>query len=318
LAVFVRRTEKYLGTRELTSRLAYRNHMTPEQKDVTKSVRCIFSIDVEDWFHILDVPSAPAFSEWSELPSRVEKNFRRLLEIIRAKDVRITCFFLGWVAERFPHLVREAQAQGHEIASHGYRHELVYRVTPEQFLEDVSKAKKILEDVSGSAVWGYRSPGFSVIKDTPWFFEKLMEAGYRYDSSVFPGPRGHGGIKTKQYAPYLLRDGSNGLIEFPITVAGVLGRPVCFFGGGYLRLFPYWVVKRMAGKVIEEGRPVVFYVHPREIDAAHPRLSMNLARRFKSYVNLSTMEGKIRRLLSEFSFITFQSAVAENYFCLKD
>jgi polysaccharide deacetylase family protein (PEP-CTERM system associated) len=292
--------------------------MTQYQEVPRKNPRCIFSIDVEDWFHILDLPSTPAISEWGQLPSRVEKNFLQLLDIIGERNVQTTCFFLGWVGERFPHLVREARARGHEIASHGYSHELVYRMTPVQFLHDASKAKRILEDVSGSAVSGYRSSGFSVTKDTPWFFDTLMEAGYRYDSSVFPAPRGHGGIATKQYAPYRVSDDRNGLVEFPVTVAGVFGRPVCFFGGGYLRLFPYFVVKRMARKVIQEGRPVVFYVHPREIDPAHPRLPMNLARKFKSYVNLSTTEGKIRRLLSEFSFITFEDAMAENYGCVRN
>jgi polysaccharide deacetylase family protein (PEP-CTERM system associated) len=285
--------------------------MSGHQETRQESPRCIFSIDVEDWFHILDLPSTPPLSEWSRLPSLVEKNFLHLLEIISERNVRITCFFLGWVAERFPHLVREAKARGHEIASHGYSHELVYRMTPREFLDDASKAKNILEDVSGSPVVGYRSSGFSVTKETPWFFEKLTEAGYHYDSSVFPAPRGHGGIATKQYAPYRVSDDSNGLIEFPLTVAGVFGHPVCFFGGGYLRLFPYFLVRRMARKVIEEGRPVVFYVHPREIDPSHPRLSMNLARKFKSYINLSTTENKIRRLLSEFSFITFQDAMVE-------
>jgi polysaccharide deacetylase family protein (PEP-CTERM system associated) len=276
---------------------------------------CIFSVDVEDWFHILDLPSTPPLAEWSLLPSRVEKNFLHLLDIISEKNVRVTCFFLGWVGEKFPHLVREAKSRGHEIASHGYSHELVYRMSPGQFLDDASKAKKILEDVSGSPVLGYRSSGFSVTKETPWFFEKLTEAGYHYDSSVFPAPRGHGGMATRQFGPYRVSDDSNGLIEFPVTVAGVFGTPICFFGGGYLRLFPYFLVRRMTRRVIQEGRPVVFYVHPREIDPSHPRLSMSLARRFKSYVNLSTTEDKIRRLLSEFTFITFQDAMAENYAC---
>jgi polysaccharide deacetylase family protein (PEP-CTERM system associated) len=285
--------------------------MRQYQATLQENPRCIFSIDVEDWFHILDLPSTPPLSEWGLLPSRVEKNFFHLLEIISEADVRITCFFLGWVAEKFPHLVREAQARGHEIASHGYSHQLVYRMTPGQFLDDALKAKKILEDVSGSEVTGYRSSGFSVTKDTPWFFETLAAAGYRYDSSVFPAVRGHGGIATKQYAPYRVSDGPNGLIEFPISVARVFGRPVCFFGGGYLRLFPYLLVKRMTQRVIHEGRPVVFYVHPREIDPSHPRLPMRLLRRFKSYVNLTTTETKIRRLLSEFSFTTFEDAVGE-------
>jgi polysaccharide deacetylase family protein (PEP-CTERM system associated) len=285
--------------------------MAQYQETLQENPRCIFSIDVEDWFHILDLPSTPPLSEWSQLPSRVEKNFLHLLEIISETDVRITCFFLAWVAERFPYLVREAKARGHEIASHGYSHELVYRMTPGQFVADASKSKRILEDVSGSPVLGYRSSGFSVTTETPWFFEKLTEAGYDYDSSVFPAPRGHGGIATKQYAPYRVSDDRNGLIEFPLTVAGVFGQPVCFFGGGYLRLFPYFLVKRMTRKVIQEGRPVVFYVHPREIDPSHPRLSMNLVRRFKSYVNLTTTETKIRRLLSEFSFTTFAEAMSE-------
>ena len=235
----------------------------------------------------------------------------------RRKECSGYLFFSGWVAERFPHLVREAKARGHEIASHGYSHGLVYRMTPKKFLDDASKTKRILEDVSGSPVLGYRSAGFSVTKETPWFFEKLVEAGYRYDSSVFPAPRGHGGMATSRCAPYRVSDYPDGLIEFPITVTGVFGRPVCFFGGGYLRLFPYFLVRRMTRKVIREGRPVVFYVHPREIDPSHPRLSMNLARKFRSYVNLSTTEGKIRRLLSEFSFITFQDALTENEGCLR-
>ena len=163
----------------------------------------------------------------------------------------MTCFFLGWVAKISPPGPRGKVARGHEIASHGYSHELVYQLTPGQFLDDASKAKRILEDVSGSPVLGYRSSGFSVTKETPWFFEKLTEAGYRYDSSVFPAPRGHGGIATRQYAPYRVGDDCDGLIEFPITVAGVFGQPVCFFGGGYLRLFPYFLVRRMTRKVIQ-------------------------------------------------------------------
>ena len=152
----------------------------------------IFSVDVEDWFHILDVPSAPAISEWSALPSRVEKNFFRLLEIFSDHDVRVTCFFLAWIGERFPHLVREAAGRGHEIASHGYAHRLVYEQGREEFYDDVLHARLLLEDIAGTAVTGYRAPGFSTTEQTPWFFDALAEAGYQYDSSVFPAARGPG------------------------------------------------------------------------------------------------------------------------------
>lgn len=275
-------------------------------------MKCIFSVDVEDWFHILDIPGAPAMSEWGTMPSRVEGNFMRLLQILDEHQARATCFVLGWIAERFPGIVKEAAARGHEIASHGYSHRLAYEMTRAEFREDAAKAKALLEDLVGQAVIGYRSAGFSVTEKTPWFFDALMETGHRYDSSVFPAPRGHGGMKTARVAPHVVDLESGRIIEFPITVKSVLGKPVCFFGGGYLRLFPYCVIRKMARSVLKEGRPVVFYVHPRDIDPDQPRLAMGLKRRFKSYVNLSTTAPKINRILDDFDVGTFAEFIALN------
>lgn len=274
-------------------------------------MKCVFSVDVEDWFHILDLPATPDLAEWDGLPSRVERNFRRLLDVFEQKGVRVTCFFLAWVAEKFPALVKEAVRQGHEIASHGYAHRLVYQLTPEAFYQDAVRSKKILEDVSGRPVWGYRSAGFSVTDDTDWFFDKLIEAGYVYDSSVFPAVRGHGGMANGQRSPFWIERPSGDLFEFPVSVAEVMGKSMCFFGGGYLRLFPYPVVRKMARSVLSEGRPVIFYVHPREIDPDHPRLAMNWKRRFKSYVNLQSTMPKIERLLNEFEVTSFEQLIHE-------
>ncbi len=268
-------------------------------------MNCIFSVDVEDWFHILDSPAAPDISDWDSLPSRVEANFFKLLDIFEENGVSTTCFFLGWVAQKRPLLVKEASARGHEIASHGYSHMLAYTMNPDEFLRDAKHSKDILEDTLGHEIQGYRAAGFSVTDRTPWFFDKLLEAGYRYDSSVFPGPRGHGGLNSHLLAPFRVSADSRSLVEFPISVRRVLGKPVCFFGGGYLRFFPYCVIERSTLRVLNEGRPVNFYVHPREIDPHHPRLRMNLARMFLCYVNLGTTESKIRRLLSRFKFTTF-------------
>ncbi len=273
--------------------------------------KSIFSVDVEDWFHILDVPSAPAPNEWAALPSRVEKNFVRLLDIFSETKVQVTCFFLGWIGERFPHLVKEAATRGHEVASHGYEHRLVFTQNRSQFYDDVRRARMLLEDVSGSPVVGYRAPGFSTTEETPWFFDALTEAGYEYDSSVFPASRGHGGMPEGRRDPH--RIGEDGaLLEFPITVADLLGKRMCFFGGGYLRIFPYRLIHRMAHQVLRDGRPIVFYIHPREIDPAHPRLPMSRKRRFKSYVNLETTETKVRNILRDFPVTTFK-ALASKY-----
>jgi polysaccharide deacetylase family protein (PEP-CTERM system associated) len=278
---------------------------------------CIFSVDVEDWFHILDLPSAPAPAQWDSLPSCIEQNFTRLLDLFSETDVQVTCFFLGWVARRFSHLVKEADKRGHEIASHGCSHGLIYKMTRREFFEDAIESRKILEDIVGRRVVGYRSAGFSVVEETPWFFDTLIEAGYRYDSSVFPAKRSHGGLKTHQLAPFFVGP-SGSLIEFPITVARILGVPICFFGGGYLRLFPLSWIEAMTSRVLAERRPVVFYIHPREIDPSHPRLPMSLGRRFKSYVNLKTTEGKIRGLLRRFPMTTFRSFIANDLNLLAD
>jgi polysaccharide deacetylase family protein (PEP-CTERM system associated) len=265
----------------------------------------IFSVDVEDWFHILDVASAPRLEAWDALPSRVERNFFRLLDLFSEHRARVTCFFLGWVGERFPHLVREAVSRGHEVASHGYAHRLVYEMTRKEFTDDASRSRRLLEDVAGRPVAGYRSAGFSVTAETQWFFEALVEAGYHYDSSVFPASRGHGGLRDARREPHRLMLGNGSLYEFPITVADLAGKPMCFFGGGYLRLFPYPLIRSMARQVLAEGRPVLYYIHPREIDPDHPRLPMSLPRRFKSYVNLKSTEDKVTRILQEFPLTTF-------------
>lgn len=275
-------------------------------------MRSVVTVDVEDWFHILDVPGAPAAGDWERLPSRVEHNFSRLLDLLSEGRAQATCFFLGWVAERHPHLVREAAGRGHEIASHGYLHRLVYRQGREGFREDAARSRKVLEDITGKAVRGYRSAGFSLTAEVPWFFDELVGAGYCYDSSLFPALRGHGGIAGSNPAPHWVRCENGEILEFPITVARVLGRPMCFFGGGYLRLFPYALVRAMGRRVLREGRPVVFYVHPREIDPGHPRMAMNPLRRFKSYVNLGTTEGKISAILRDFEVTSFERLMADN------
>jgi len=285
---------------------------THDQANSNGAARCVFSVDVEDWFHILDVPSAPAISAWDALPSRVEANFHRLLDLFSAKRVQVTCFFLGWVAAKFPHLVREAASRGHEIASHGYSHRLLYQMTAKEFREDALRSRLLLEDIGGDRVLGYRSAGFSLTSATPWFFSELAAAGYTYDSSVFPATRGHGGLPHAPRLPYAVGNNGSRIIEFPMTVTELGAREFCFFGGGYLRFFPYWLVRRMAHRVLKSGSPVVFYIHPREIDPAHPRLPMSLPRRFKSYVNLHQTEAKLHRILDDFPVGTFQQLLVSH------
>jgi polysaccharide deacetylase family protein (PEP-CTERM system associated) len=265
------------------------------------SGQCVFSVDVEDWFHILDVPAVPEMASWSGLPSRIEANFLRLLDVFSDRGRRVTCFFVGWIAEHFPHLVREAVARGHEIASHGYAHRLAYSMTRSEFRADALRSRLLLEDISGTRVMGYRAPGFSSTA-IPWFFAELSACGYVYDSSVFPARHGHGGNPNSPLRPHFVP--GEALIEIPASVAELGPVRMCFFGGGYLRLFPYRVIRHMARRVMASGAPLIFYVHPREIDAQHPRIPMPRWRSFKCYVNLHTAENKIRQIVRDFPVTT--------------
>jgi polysaccharide deacetylase family protein (PEP-CTERM system associated) len=265
----------------------------------------VFSVDVEDWFHILDVPSAPKLDRWNELESRVEKSTHTLLDLFDRKNVKSTLFVLGWVAERFPELVKECARRGHEIASHGYAHELVFEIGQKRFEEDIKRGKGVLEGIAGQEVLGYRAPGFSLTADTPWFYESLVKAGFKYDSSLFPADRNHGGIANAEAMPHHVETESGSIMEFPISMASVLGKPMYFFGGGYLRFFPYQLIRSKARQVLRENRPVVYYLHPREVDPEHPKLPMSMKRRFMSYVNISTTIPKMERLFDEFEMKTF-------------
>ena len=270
------------------------------------------------------MPSTPPLAQWPALQSDVERNTRRMLDIFREKQVKCTLFFLAWVAERWPHLVREALADGHEVASHGYAHELVYTITREQFRADIRKAKDIIEQAGGTKVLGYRCPGFSVTQQTPWFFDEVRAAGYVYDSSVFPGSRGHGGLPGAEPVPHTVKTVHGDLVEFPISLAPLPlslrachiersrdARSMYFFGGGYLRFFPYALIRNRVKAVLAEDRPVIFYLHPREIDPAQPRLPMSAKRNFMTYVGLKTTEPKMRRLFDDFRFTTFADELAK-------
>jgi len=272
----------------------------------------IMSVDVEDWFHLLELSSTPAIGDWDNMESRVERNFYHLLDEFDRTDTKATCFFLGWVADRFPKMVIEACQRGHEIASHGYSHQLVYTQSRRQFAEDIQRSKAGLEQISGKRVVGYRAPGFSIVARTTWAFDELIAAGYEYDSSVFPATRGHGGIRNAQLSPHSIESDSGNITEFPLSAAVLLGSRVCCFGGGYLRLSPLSLIRHMSRRVNAAGRPVIYYLHPREIDPGHPRLPMGWRRRFKSYVNLRSTMPKLRAILAEQHLTSFRGWIAES------
>ena len=266
-----------------------------------------FSVDVEEWFHILDTDRSPPRSEWDRQPNHVEANTRRLLDLLDRAEVPGTFFTLGWVAERYPDLVREIARRGHEVASHGHEHKLVYRVGRSAFREDAMRSKSTLEDVIGEEVMGFRAAGFSITKDTPWAFEELASLGYRYDSSVFPARRGHGGLRGAPSAPHrICAGGSELLIEFPVAPLQVGPFAIPFSGGGYLRLYPVPVIRWCLKRLLASGIAANLYIHPREVDPSHPRLPLPPFRRFKTYVNLGRGERKVAALLQSFPKASFR------------
>lgn len=269
------------------------------------------SVDVEDYFHVSVFDGIVPRSAWATMESRVHANTVRLLDMFDEFEVRSTFFVLGWVGERHPDLVAEIAKRGHEIASHGYAHRLVYDQTRAAFRDDVRRAKGLLEDASGRPVVGYRAPSYSITPRSLWAVDVLIEEGYQYDSSIFPIRHDRYGIPVSDRAPYRIERSGGTLIEIPGSTArlGSLNLPVA--GGGYFRILPYWWTRWGISRVNRlEHRPVVFYLHPWEIDPDQPRLKAGRLGRFRHYRNLAETETRLRDLLTDFRFDTMQTIVS--------
>jgi polysaccharide deacetylase family protein (PEP-CTERM system associated) len=273
--------------------------MTP-----ARSVPAVMSVDVEDWFHVENLKHVIDRDSWDRQSSRVERNVDRLLELMAGQgEVRGTWFILGWVAERWPQVVSRIAEAGHEIASHGYHHDLLDDLSPESFEADVQRSKRLLEDIGGVAVIGYRAPSFSIKE---WALPILQEAGFEYDSSFFP-TAGHDrygrldGVAADQAVAEVLP----GFFEISISSMSFASVAVPWGGGGYFRLLPYSVFRAGARRILRSGRPYVFYIHPWEIDPDQPRpKGLPPVYRFRHYVGLGRCEDRFKSLLADFSWTT--------------
>jgi polysaccharide deacetylase family protein (PEP-CTERM system associated) len=264
------------------------------------------TVDVEDYFHVSAFEKAIDKADWNNLELRVEANTYRLLELFEQKKAKCTFFTLGWVAERCPNLIKAIVNQGHELASHGFAHQRATEMTPEQFLADVSKSKQVLEEISGQPIIGYRAPSFSINDNNTWVYEALVELGFEYSSSTYPIEHDLYGVPNWPRFKYQ-RD--EGIIEIPVPTVRKDGCNTGIGGGGYFRLYPYWLSKRRIDNYLTaEQQPYSFYFHPWEIDPEQPRVAgASIKSRLRHYLNLSRMEGKVVRLLEDYQWDTMKS-----------
>ena len=274
----------------------------------------LLTFDIEEWFHILDLQdNQPKFSDWDAFPPRLEFNVERLLELLSGQTIRATFFILGWIAKKYPSIVNNICSLGHEIASHGYKHDLIYDLTREKFRDDIRRAKGTLEDITGKAVRGYRGPGFSITSQNLWALDIIVEEGFEYDATLYPGSHGHGGIHGLPSEPFVLITPDNyRLVEYPASVCNIGGYQIGFSGGGYFRLFPLFIITRLIKSFNNRGAPVLIYMHPRDLDPETPKLQMPFIRQFKCYVNLSHSYEKLRNILSKHSFLPISEWEAEH------
>lgn len=259
------------------------------------------TIDVEDYFQVAALAPVVPRASWEGRVLRVERNVARILTLLADHGAKATFFTLAWVAERCPGLVREIVAAGHELASHGFGHERAGDQGPQAFFADILRARQVLEQLSGVAVRGYRAPSFSISTATPWAHELIAQAGYRYSSSVYPVKHDHYGIPD---FPRFARQLPEGVGEIPVSTVRVFGRNFPAGGGGFFRLLPYEVSRRMIARLNRfEHRAAVFYLHPWELDPDQPRLpGLPFKSRFRHYLNLSATEARLARLLRDFSW----------------
>jgi polysaccharide deacetylase family protein (PEP-CTERM system associated) len=262
------------------------------------------TVDVEDYFHVAALASSIDRSRWDDMEYRAEASTRRLLDLFDESSIRATFFVLGWVAKRSPDLIRDIHRRGHEVASHGMSHKLVYNQTPEEFASETYESKALLEGIIGERVLGYRASTYSITRRSLWALDILSEAGFTYDSSIFPIRHDLYGIPDASVVPSRMRTPKGAsIVEFPMSTAPMLGARLPVSGGGYFRLLPYWLTRAGLRKLNDEfERPFIFYLHPWEVDPGQPRVRAGWKSRLRHYTNLGRCEARLRRLIKEFRF----------------
>ncbi len=275
-------------------------------------MRNALSVDVEDWFHVGAFENVISREDWPALECRVERNTDALLAMFGEAGIKATFFTLGWVAQRYPQLMRRISDAGHELANHGSNHDRVFTLTPASFAADIDRARKTIEDASGAKVTGYRAPSFSIDQRTPWAHRVLAEQGYSYSSSVAPIKHDHyGWAEAPRFAFRPLPDAD--LVEIPVTTAEFAGRRLAAGGGGFFRLLPYgfsrWAISQVNGVA---NRPAIIYFHPWEIDPGQPRVAhAPLKSKLRHYTKLNAMAPKLQRLIADFRWDRLDHIVAD-------
>ena len=266
----------------------------------------ILTFDIEEWFHILDNKETKSIYEWNKFDSRIQLGMDIIYNILDNSNSSATFFVVGWMAEKYPEIIREISNRGYEVASHTHLHQLAYTQDKKTFTCDVEKSIKTLEDCTGKNITSFRAPGFSITENNKWAFEVLHELGITKDSSVFPAARAHGGLPLyNSPIPSIIEYNGIKLKEFPINTHNVLGKPFIFSGGGYFRLLPYKIIKNWT----LQSNYVMSYFHPRDFDIGQPIVpGLSLPRRFKSYVGIKNCKPKLEKWLIDFDFIDLNSA----------
>jgi polysaccharide deacetylase family protein (PEP-CTERM system associated) len=283
---------------------------SPAQNQGDRTVN-VMTVDVEDYFQVSAFEGHISRDRWDSFESRVCRNTERVLEVFDHVNIKATFFVLGWVAERFPALVQRISSGGHEVASHGYAHRLVYEQTPAEFRDDLRRAKTVLESASGQKVLGYRAPSYSITSRSMWAFDILVEEGYAYDASVYPIHHDRYGIPDAPRHMYRVSREKGSLWEMPGSTVRLGGQNLPIGGGGYFRILPYaWTRRGFLHVNNREAKPVMFYLHPWEIDPEQPRLHASLVSRFRHYRNLDKTERRLRRLVREFRFEPARAALS--------
>lgn len=273
---------------------------------MTYSNMNILTFDIEEWFHILDNESTQSEKQWNNFESRIHQNMDRIYKILNESNVKATFFCVGWIAEKYPEVIREIVNRGYEIGSHTRMHQLVYSQTQNEFKTDVEHSIKTLEDLTGKKVKYFRAPGFSITEETKWAFETLVELEIEIDCSIFPAARAHGGFSSYGTPkPSILEYNGIQIKELPINYSNVFSKPLIFSGGGYFRVLPYKLIKQWT----KQSDYVMTYFHPRDFDKDQPVIEeLSLSRKFKSYAGLGGAEQKLKNWLTDFDFVDIKSA----------